>query len=301
MTDIEVVERYYEPDGEQEAPSLKKRHKQAIILVIIGFISIFALSPLSRTEKVNAHFEQSIAQKQKVSLELMGATTAGSVTVSLLPGDVGNAVSEQLAQLSGKFMVVLGVLTVEKFLLSIAGTLTFTYLLPIAIGLGLFYVYRRQAIFKILAIKLAIFALFFVALVPVSLQVSDLVDQKFVTEIQATSKQVKADDADIKVKQKKIESDQNFLQKIESGITDFFSKTGKVLTAGKEKAVNMLNTLTQEVTRMIVTTCVIPVVTFIIFGFVIKILFGFDLAVGTRLNATSNKGSYAVKKMHRRS
>ena len=57
---------------------------------------------------------------------------------------------------------------------------------------------------------------------------------------------------------KKIETDQNFLQKIESGITD---KTGRVLTAGKEKAVSMLNTLTQEVTRMIVTTCVIPVMT----------------------------------------
>lgn len=60
---------------------------------------------------------------------------------------------------------------------------------------------------------------------------------------------------------KKIETDQNFLQKIESGITDFFSKAGRVQTAGKEKAVSMLNTLTQEVTRMIVTTCVIPVMT----------------------------------------
>ena len=295
MTD--VIETYYEPGGEFEEPSLKKRHKQAIILVIIGLISIFVLSPISRSEKVNAHFEKSISQKQKVSLELMGATTAGSVTVSLLPGDVGSAVSEQLAQLSGKFMVVLGVLIIEKFLLSIAGTMTFTYLLPIAIGLGLFYIYRRQAIFKVLAIKVAIFALFFVALVPASLQISDLVDQKFVTEIQETSQKVKADDADIKVKQKKIETDQNFLQKIESGITDFFSKTGRVLTAGKEKAVNMLNTLTQEVTRMIVTTCVIPILTFIVFGFVIKILFGFDLAIGTRLNTTSQKGSHAVKKI----
>lgn len=198
-------------------------------------------------------------------------------------------------------MVVLGVLIMEKFLLSIAGTLTFTYLLPIAIGLGLFYVYRRQSIFKILAIKLAIFALFFVALVPASLQVSDLVDQKFVTEIQATSQKVKADDADIKVKQKKIENDQNFLQKIESGITDFFSKTGKVLIAGKEKAVNMLNMLTQEVTRMIVTTCIIPVLTLIVFGFVIKILFGFELAIGTRLNATSKTGAHAVKKIRSKS
>ena len=259
MTDI--IETYYEPGEDPETPSLKKRHQQAIILVIIGLLSIFVLSPLSRAEKVNAHFEKSISQKQKVSLELMGATTAGSVTVSLLPGDVGNAVSEQLAQLSGKFMVVLGVLIIEKFLLSIAGTMTFTYLLPIAIGLGLFYVYRRQSILKILAIKVAIFGLCFVALVPASLQISDLVDQKFVTEIQETSQKVKADDADIKTKQKKIETDQNFLQKIESGITDFFSKTGRVQTAGKEKAVSMLNTLTQEVTRMIVTTCVIPVMT----------------------------------------
>ena len=100
---------------------------------------------------------------------------------------------------------------------------------------------------------------------------------------------------------KKIETDQNFLQKIESGITDFFSKTGRVQTAGKEKAVSMLNTLTQEVTRMIVTTCVIPVMTLIVFGFVIKILFGFDLAVGTRLTDTSRKGSHAVKKIRRRS
>lgn len=58
MTD--VIETYYEPGGEFEEPSLKKRHKQAIILVIIGLISIFVLSPISRSEKVNAHFEKSI-------------------------------------------------------------------------------------------------------------------------------------------------------------------------------------------------------------------------------------------------
>ncbi|GFH43354.1 hypothetical protein Hs30E_19050 [Lactococcus hodotermopsidis] len=233
-----------------------------------------------------------------MSLELMAATTAGSVTVSLLPGDVGNAISEQLAELSGKFMMVLGVLMIEKFLLVIAGTISFTYLIPIAMGLGIYFVYRRSPIFKILAIKLVIFATFFVAMVPISLQISDLVDRNFVTEIQKTSQQIKEDDKEIKKKQEKIEKDTSFLDKVKSGVTDFFSKTGKVLTAGKEKAVRMLNTLTQEVTRMLVTTCVIPVVTLIAFGFVTKILFGFDLEMTRNFRETSQKGASYIKTKH---
>lgn len=97
MTDIEIIDRIYEPDDEPKEPSMRKKHQQAIVLFIIALLSVLVLSPLSRNENINRHFEQSISQKQKVSLALMGATTAGSVTVSLLPGDVGNAVSEQLA------------------------------------------------------------------------------------------------------------------------------------------------------------------------------------------------------------
>ena len=158
---------------------VKERNKTIIIvaiLVAIGLISLFAISGFASSEENFPGTYAALDQKRTTVTELMGVTAASSTAISLLPGDAGTPVAEQLADLSGYFMFILGAICLEKWMVTITGTLAFKILIPVACAILIAATIFAAETWRSVGIKLICFALMMFAIVPASVVVTEKID-----------------------------------------------------------------------------------------------------------------------------
>ena len=98
------------------------------ILVAIAIISLFWISGIASSEDSFQGTYNALDEKRTNVTELMGVTAASSTAISLLPGDAGTPIAEQLADLSGYFMFILAEIYLEKWMVTITGMLAFKIL-----------------------------------------------------------------------------------------------------------------------------------------------------------------------------
>lgn len=227
-----------------------------IMLAVISFVKIsdWAISP-----DIHAHSIETIENNKSTVLKLAAASTAASATVSLLPGDACTPIAEKLSDLSGYFLIVLSALYLEKYLLTIFGYAAFKVLVPIGlIYLGVGLAFGKEK-FRAVAGKLVISGLLLFTLIPVSVKVSDIINEAYANSYEQVIEEANDISADNE----------------ESG------KYGQVvswLENTSSKAVNYVTTLLSHfidsLAVLIVTSCLIPIIVFIIIISFIKMIMG---------------------------
>lgn len=148
-----------------------------IILIIIAAISIFWASNHFSSLKYTAPYVESLDDKQTFILRVTAATSGVAAAISLIPMDVGGQIAEQLFTISRYFLIVLAVIVLFKILVSVVGFAAFSFIVPIACGLGIAYLYTGLRNIGSLALKLAIFGLVLFMSIPTSIKVSNLIYQ----------------------------------------------------------------------------------------------------------------------------
>jgi hypothetical protein len=106
-----------------------------LVLLLVAVLSITKLSDWASDPANHAH---SIAQTEDniaTVMKLSAGAAASSVAVTLLPGDIATPVANQLAELSKYFLLILSALYLEKYLITLTGYITFTWLVPIICAL----------------------------------------------------------------------------------------------------------------------------------------------------------------------
>lgn len=88
------------------------------ILVAIALASIFLVSGAASSEDSFTGTYSSLDAKRTTVTELMGVTAASSTAISLLPGDAGTPIADQLADLSGYFLFILAAICLEKWMVT---------------------------------------------------------------------------------------------------------------------------------------------------------------------------------------
>ena len=251
---------------------LNKRTKDIIIVVVllaIAAVSLFYISGIASSEDTFVKTYASLDQKRVTVTELMGVTAASSTAISLLPGDAGTPIAEQLADLSGYFLFILAAICLEKWLVTITGMLAFKILIPIGclalIASRLFF----GLTWKEFGIKLILFALMMFAIVPSSVVVTEKIDESYNASIQQMIEDAKQDNADV---QNTVgdEEDDGILEKL-------FSKVKGGVSGTLEKFENTLNQLTETIAVLIVTSCVIPIAVLVFFLWLTKLITGVSI------------------------
>ena len=92
------------------------------------------------------------------------------------PGDVATPIADKLADLSSHFLLVLCAVFLEKYLLTITGTVTFSFLIPVSCLLYVLYVLFDWKSLRLLAARLTAFGLLIFLVIPASVYVSDLIE-----------------------------------------------------------------------------------------------------------------------------
>ena len=282
-----------ELDVKEEAKQIPAS-SAVIFLILIVLAVLCVLIPggrLAKRESYSTHVQALNETKMGVE-KLAGSAAAASAAITLMPGDFGTPIADKLADLSGYFLIILCAVYIEKFLVTVSGILAFDLLIPI--GLILLAVGRLLALppeLKKIGGRIIALGLILYALVPVSLQVSGMIENQYAAEIQEV-----IDSANQNTEELRGTADRSDDSSIWSEFTEKIKGGSSTLLNRLE---TILSTFIDAIAIYIVTTCVIPIAVLLIALWAIRLLFHVD--IGVKISNIPHMSEYTAKRFrHRR-
>ncbi len=239
-----------------------------LALLLIATFSFFFLADWAGSTEANMSTIRAIDDKATTVLKLTATASLASVGISAIPDDTATPIAEKLTDFVEYFLLILCVLYAEKYLLTLIGAGVFKILIPVACILGVISVLSQSNLTKRLAVKIAIFGIALFVIIPLSIHCSDMIYHTYEDSINGTISETEAfTDETAPLTE---ESNQNKLL----AILDSLKESISGLT---QKASGILNKYVQALAVMIVTSCVMPILTIIFFIWIIKIFTGVSL------------------------
>ena len=263
------------------------------IFVVFSLLSIFVISPWVSNPKFHSKTIETLDNKK---MQVAGWTTGtvGAATVlALVPGDATTPLANQILQISSYFFIVIGALFLEKILLTLTGYIAFTFLIPISCLLFIIYLFYNNDALKRIAIRLTVFGLAIFLVVPTSIKISNVIESTYKTTINQSIEEVESTS---KSATKESEGLGGITSKIQEGISSIGTGVSKVIKKGEK----MLSDLIDPLAVSIITTCIIPILVFLCFGWIIKIIFNLNLSsikynnIIKQINKNNNKKLYNI-------
>lgn len=257
-----------------------KTHLASALVVILCLIcmiwSIHYGLNTAGTPKRYENTISSIDEELSGVLELSALTTGISATITAIPGDTGTPIADHLMTLTTWLLVVTVVLFLEKYSLTLIGKLIFIIVLPIIIGMfgiGLLK-HSKKLLLKSINVFLIAALIFFA--IPASVGLSNEIKETYNFSLNNTLAEAEnAKEKTDKVTDEDSDDNKNFIEGAISKVTDAVSST---VMGGLDAAENFLNTLTESLAVLVVTSCIIPMLVLVIFIWLIKKLIEVDLS-----------------------
>lgn len=271
---------------EMEISSNSKKLIITLVLVVLGIFMFTKMASSTYLEQMNQDIISSLDQKKVTVMKLAASSTAASTAVTLIPGDVGSPLAENLADISDYLLIIIIAIWLQKYLIAIAGVISFKVFFPATCLLLIFYIFSKKDIFIRIALKLALFGLMIFAIVPTSVSISNHIEATYQSSIQETITKTEKENKRIDSKLQK--SDKKFNIK---NILDRVNGEKSKLINNME---NSLSNMIDAVAVMIVTTCLIPVLVLMAFIWLTNMIFG--ISINTDLRRFSFIGKFVRKK-----
>ena len=238
----------------------------SIALAVIAVLSITLLSDIFSTPETYARTIETLDDQKQIATTLSIAVTAASTTLSTLPDDTASPIASELANLSTPLFIIVCILFMEKFLLTTFGWVSCTILIPAACLLMILNTFTPSKTFITYVKKLLVLALALIFMIPVSAKVTTHIQETFSESVSQAFDAVHllAD-----------ETDSAAGEDANAFITFFTSLKDNVVTL-VETAKNMLGVFTDAVAVLLITSCVIPVLTALLFIWIVKMLFAIE-------------------------
>ena len=100
--------------------------------VLIGLISFFVVYRFIMVHTFTEDWITAIDGNIETVLQLVGSSTAASVGITALPGDIATPIAESLIDFNKGFLAVLSALYLEIFIVSFSAMLVFSILIPVS-------------------------------------------------------------------------------------------------------------------------------------------------------------------------
>lgn len=267
-----------------------------LLLVLVALVSMFPLRERFSSPDAYQGVIATLDTKKGNVMGMVVTCTAASAAISAIPGNVGTPIADKLMDLSSNLAIVLAVIYLEKYLLTIFGLATFALIVPICCALALVWVWcsgRRPlaAACGRLACKFVALGVVLMLTVPVSVQVTNMIDQTYTESLSIVEKAQTTED-----ESKEEEADGGF------DPLKWLSDTAGAIQSGIESVttgmLDQVNNLIEGLAVMIVTSCLIPIVVLVFFLWMAKLILGINIdapmnalkARGNRLTARPQRG-----------
>lgn len=215
----------------------------AILLVAVGTTSYFVASS-KWVANVNQQTVESLDEKKETVVALTALAGTTSTAITLLPGDVGGPVAQNIADIADYLLIVFAGIWLQKYFLSVTPLVALQWLIPIACGVLLINLAIKSDRLKRLAMRTFLMGLMIFTIIPASVGISNKIEESYQTSIAQTFEQAEAVNKEAKEKQ-------NIVDQLTSAATDLTDKFEKSLG-------NMID----STAILIITTCVGPILVF---------------------------------------
>ena len=251
----------------------------AVVFLLCALLSVVVPGKYFTDPKSYSNSVQELNDTKSGVEKLAGAAAAASAAITLMPGDFGTPIADKLADLSGYFLLILCAVYIEKFLVTVAGILAFDILIPIGfvlLAVGLFIeIPMKKAALRVISLGLIL-----VLLVPASLGISRLIENRYADELQQTIDEANQNTEDLRGTADRSDDDSiwsEFTAKIKGGSETLMRKMETLLA-------NFIDAIAVYT----VTTCVIPVAVLALGVWLIKTLFHLDVNIPRRFRLSDH-------------
>ena len=256
------------------------------ILVVCIFVSFFALSGVFSNPETYDETIASLDEKSNNVLALATTSAAISTGLTMLPGDTASPMADQIADLSSTMMIIMCAIFLEKYLLTLAGVVSCCVLIPIGLAFIIAAIHTNSGLCKVAASKLIVLAVCLLLVVPVSTAATNFIENTYGVSMDQMLEE--ASDVADKIEQNTNEDEniaQKLLDKLTGGVTGLLDEV-------KSTFRNFI-----EITAlMIVTSCVIPVLTLVILVWLLNLIVGINIPI-TKAGKLGKSGSVYRRKL----
>ena len=259
-----------------------------LLIVLIGAISVTMGGEKYTDPETYSKSIEILNEKRNNVIAMTGAAAGVSTGLSALPNDIASPIANELANLSTTFMMVLGAIYLEKYLLTLTGMVTFQLLIPVACILLIMFLWTNRQELLRLAGKLVLFGLCIVMLIPTSTYVISVVEdtQEYAAVQSINEVNEFADDLQEKANEEE-STVKKWLSKVSGGVKGIIAK-----------AETILGNFIDAAALMVITSCVVPVLVLALFLWLIRIILGINLDVPTeKIIAFARSGHKARNKI----
>lgn len=263
-----------------------------VLLLVLGLVSFTVVGNYWVEPENHQETIQTLDKKSGNVMAMATSAAAISTGLTILPNDMASPIADELANLSSTMVMILCAIFLEKYLLTLAGAVTFKILIPFVCLLFILYMFNNKEIFKVIAIKILVVGLAFVLLVPASTTATNFIEDTYAISIEENLE--KADEVANILNNK---ADEN-----ESKINKWINNLKDGAKGLLEDVKVVLKSIIEMTAVMIVTSCVIPLLTFAALLWVLNMVLGIPIPkaklrnfakVGSKLRqkATGNKNN----------
>ncbi|MBQ9890870.1 MAG: hypothetical protein IJM39_05610 [Firmicutes bacterium] len=242
-----------------------KRIIVAVALLLVAVLSFTVLYNAFSADKFVRPRVQYLDEKKTTVMEMSAVAIAASAAITLVPGDIGTPIADKLADLSKYSVIILCAVFLEKYLLKLIIVAAFRIIIPVGLLIvAICLLVNRDRFFR-LGARLVICGVLIASIIPVSVFISQTIESTYQETIQETIETAKEDTKEIEDNSESQSAIERFINSIKGGVKTVTDKFEKTLT-------NMI----EAFAVMIVTSCLIPIVVFLLFWWLLRSLFNED-------------------------
>nr|WP_315036893.1 beta-carotene 15,15'-monooxygenase [uncultured Lachnoanaerobaculum sp.] len=242
----------------------------AIFCIAVGVVSFFLIADKLGNVDFHADTINALDKSRSKVMELAAAAVASSSAITLLPGDVGTPIAQELADMSKYFLIVLCAIYLEKFLLTVTGFVAFKYVIPVACVLFIVFIASNEKIFAKIATKLFLFSLVISFTIPISVNIANMIESNYASSIDTTLNNAKENTDTVTKSAEEENKNSSAIEKIVNNITGNVNELLK-------KFENTLSSFIEAIAVLIVTSCLIPIGVLLFFLWLVKLVFSIDV------------------------
>lgn len=237
-------------------PALNFKTQKIIIiaiLIILSVLSVTLLSSLLSSPQFHRSTLETIDGQKQQAIGLSVAIAGSSTALSTLPDDMASPIAEELADLSLPLFLIVCFLYLEKFLLTTFGWLSGTILIPGTLLMTAGFIATLKEIFLVWAKKFLILTIAFMLVIPAGAKVSALIEETFTESINQTY-HAASHMSDTSAEEGNTNAFFSFISGLKDNVVSLV-----------DTAKNMLNTFIDAIAVLLITSCIIPVLTAFVF------------------------------------
>lgn len=232
------------------------------------------------------HTIQVLDKNRATVLGLSAASAAASAAVSALPDDICSPLAQEISEFTTWFLLILSVIYLEKYLLTIFGAAACYLLIPVGCSALLIHCFFPHTGLRSIGTKLVALGAVLLLVIPTSVWVSDQINDIYAQSIELTVQSANAV-SDNLIGEMADENEENttVIDEAKEILGDVSGSVADVIGQFK----NVLNRFVEATAVMIVTTCLIPILVILFFGWIVKTLFSVPILLPAQVTKTRKR------------